>query len=114
MRLINSILPNWTIPFSIPFGIAIFKILIIISCLIVIICEKLINTLFFLFNDKYTITKAATAREIIIDIAMPTTPALKTKIPIAFPTMLIAFITTETIIGTREFPIALNNAAPES
>ena len=97
-----------------PLGMAIFRILRIISPFQEKILEKEMNTSFFLLKHIYSIMAAATARAMIDAVATPATPACNTKIPIAFPTKLIRFIIIETIIGVLEFPMERNKAAPQS
>ena len=75
--LITRILPNWNILFSIPFGIAIYRIFLIrLPLNFQVICpQRLIS--FFGWNISKKITIAATYREMVVGIATPATPMCK-------------------------------------
>ena len=112
MILTTIILPNWKIPFSIPLGIAIYNILLIIPNSGLKFWWSTYTT-FFLFLISTSIIIAAINLETKEGIATPSTPILNTKIKMALPQMFITFISIETFIDIAELPIDLKRAAQE-
>ena len=110
--LTTTILPIWNIPFSIPLGIPILRILTTNAFLGIYFLRLCTAIGFFLDNAKIVITTPATTLLIKVASATPATPIPAPKTNTAFSTMLIAFISKLMFILILLLPTLLKIAAP--
>ena len=113
MMLTTSTRPSWKIPFSIPLGMPIKRIrfTIVASTLNFPLVRK--TRLSGLCKNVKS-TTPATPRETNDGMATPATPSFSTYTPIAFPTTLMTFISSDIFNVICAFPIERYSAAHES
>ena len=98
-------------PFSSPLGIPMDRIFFIIWRSGIRNFQLLRRMVLFRFCIRTNIIKAAVTRLMRVGQATPATPILRPNTQIAFPIMLIIFMTKEVIMDTFELPMERNRAA---
>ena len=109
---LSPTLASWNRPFSMELGTAMDSSRRIMGQSQVKIFPQPRDTRFFLEKHRAVMHRAAKIREMVEGQATPATPAWRTKMPMALPATLMAFIPRETFMVTLVLFMLRYRAAP--